>query len=138
MHVEYACLCSLNYPTLTWRCCLIYNLITFSFWNSCMTHCHHCQKLTYYRCSWLKKWQKMFNNLIDKLLKCNNRYGQTITNKMLMEDCSFEHQQISPPDIICLCINFSVQSNFSSVHFNIRYADRVYIIYNHRIKNEKP
>lgn len=75
---------SLSYLSLTWRCCLIYNFITFSFWNCCMTHCHHCQKLTYYRCSWLqKKGHSVINHLSNK-----NRYGQIIVKKNLLKDFS--------------------------------------------------
>lgn len=57
---------------------------------------------------------------------------------MLIEDFSFEYQQISLPDIIYLYINFNMQNNFSLVRFSIGYADRIYIICNHTINNEKP
>lgn len=94
---------SLSYLSLTWRCCLIYNFITFSFWNCCMTHCHHCQELTYYRCSWLRKKKTSECDLSNKQPKCNNRYRQIIAHKNLMKYSS---------SFLYLYTNFSMQDNF--------------------------
>lgn len=135
--IENFTICSLNYVSLTWRCCLIDDFITFSFWNCCMTHCHHCQKLTYYRCSWLEKCNKKYQSdySFKQKLKCNNRWGLIIVTKILMKDFSSLLEKLPTKQNICnLYTNFSMQHNFLLLYFDTGYIEFSGIYY---CKNQK-